>query len=132
MAADQEHASRRADVWGRVVGAEGNLAGWLNASLLLLGNALLFYHMVTSRTLEANRRQAGLIACAFVAASLGVLLTGTATYVNHTRGALSDLPARDRPDEKVAFFSTQAGAVYLGLLFAAVAGLIFSGSMRAF
>ena len=89
-------------LWTRVVGSENLLSSWLNASLLLLGNALIFYHMANTQTIEASKPVAGLIATAFVLTSLAILLSSIRAYYLRAPSAAANLPEHVRVVEKSA------------------------------
>lgn len=83
------------ELWSRVIGSESLLASWLGTSLLLLGNALLFFHMVTvSESLEVSRPLAGSIATGFVSLSVIVLLVAISSYRIRSQQAVDNLPLR--------------------------------------
>jgi len=116
-----------------MIGSESLLASWVGASLLLLGNALLFFHMVNvSSSLEVSRPLAGLIATGFVIVSVLVLLIATSSYRIRSEKAVNNLPSRLQLfEDKVKGWNNVVSSL-LCVLFLFVGAVIVYGSAMAF
>ena len=118
--------------WSRVIGAESLLASWLGGSLLLLGNALLFFHMVAaSGSLGIDRSIAGIIATGFVVVSVMVLLPAAHSYRLRSRKAVANLPTSLQTTESRVKTWNNIISTLLCVLFVFVGAVIVHGSVAA-
>lgn len=120
-------------IWSRAIGSESLLASWLNASLLLLGNALLFYHMVTmSQTPDVSHPVAGCIATGFLVVSTLILFVCTSSYRFRSTRVVELLPEKARSRERRIQRWNNMVTTLLCLVFLFVGGIILYGSVSVF
>lgn len=121
------------ELWSRVIGSESLLASWIASSLLLLGNALLFFHMVSaSKSVEVSRPLAGIIATGFVILSVMVLLVSTRSYRTRSKEAVGKLPTSLKPFERSVKGWNNTMSGMLCALFVFVGFVIVYDSMSTF
>jgi len=97
---DVEMGEKTAERWARVVGSEGLLAAWVSASLLLMGNALIFFHMAKVHSLEIAPALAAGLALALIAGSALLVVGSTFSYASRSARSIEALPPAAQNSER--------------------------------
>ena len=94
-----------AERWARAVGSEGLLAAWVSASLLLMGNALIFFHIAKVHSLEITPALASVLALALIAGSALLVVGSTFSYASRSAQSIGTLPpAAQKSERRTASF----------------------------
>jgi hypothetical protein len=119
------------EAWTRAVGAETLLANWFAASLVLMANALIFFHMARVKTLELKAGPAGLIAFGLIMGSIVLMIGSTCIYAHRSLAAADHLPKRDTRNERRIVFSTLTFFAMMSSMTAVIAYVVLRGGQNA-
>ena len=97
--------------------------------MLLLANALIFFHMARVQSLELNTRVAALIAVSLIVTGALMLLGSILVYSMRVRKAAPDLPPLLRNQEVAFARCTLVLFVFIMVVFSSIAWIISHGSL---
>ena len=98
--------------------------------MLLLANALIFFHMARVRSLEIKKGQAAAIAVTLISAGVAIQVGSTVMYGQRARRAIQHLPEAERDLEHKCHYAILAFCVTMCVILGAIALAILRGSLR--
>ena len=117
-----------AESWTRAIGAESLLSSWAGTSMLLLANALIFFHMARVRSLEVGKGQAAFVAVVLIAAGVAVQIGSTVVYGQRARRAIQHLPITEQVAERNYHRAILAFCATMCLVLVLIAFVVLRGS----
>lgn len=114
------------------IGVELGLSAWVSVSLLLLGNAMLLYHMVRKASLVMSERTAAVLTILLLIGAIAVLMAATVGYA-FRMGAVRKTQTVERRRDETVIGAWVAVAVFAILaVLCAVCYVLLRGSVRSF
>ena len=116
--------------WTNVLGTESLLCAWFSSCMLLLANALLFFHMSRVKSIVLSAPTASLMAISFIIIGVALLVTALVCYgVRATKATALLRHAQLRNKEKSITITHIVLFSFIVLLFLSVVFVIAKDSL---
>ena len=115
--------------WSRVTAAESQLSDWFSSCMLLVANALIFFHLARKKSFELSQGKAAIIAVAFMLAAVAVLGAAIASYHIRIKSAMVLLDVADRKREDSISSSLFSIVIVVACIIMAVAWIVAKDSI---
>jgi len=107
-----------------ILPTESALAGWFSGTMLLLTNALVFFHLAKVRTLEMQPAVAGVVATSMILLSVFMLIWSMCVYAWRLRHIIRDDKTVAKHENRLIPLSTIGLFLLICLLFLFIAAHI--------